>query len=30
MEESIKSWKMASSVLGFAGTIKDVAFFDDQ
>lgn len=29
MEESIKSLKMASSVAGFSGTIKDVAFIDD-
>jgi hypothetical protein len=30
MEESIKKLKMANSVLGLAGTVKDVAFIDDQ
>ena len=30
MEESIKSWKMAKSLQGFNGTIKDVAFIDDM
>ena len=30
MEESIKSLKMAASVAGFSGTIKDVAFIDDM